>query len=271
MTQDTQKMLWALFFAVQLAIGACGQESSTAETQVLVTVDSDLRADVSKVEVQVLDVRAEVAGSTHLFEIAGDDSWPISFAVAPTRGKEGGSFLVTARGLDAKSELLSESKGILTFVKGKTTTAALWLLNVCRGVTCAGLQTCIGRGAQAGMCDAVPVLDTEVAEPGSQSTSHGGTPPRLMPPAAGTSTESGSATTDGDGGAMRDGSVRTSTVDGGPQVIVPRVENVPTLSGFSTLAEPRSTAGGLLLLDDGFELDARSCNAAGCATASFSP
>lgn len=275
MTQPMHNALSKFLLLLPLALAACGQqEAKNGATQVLVTIDSDLRGDLAKVEVQVLDVRAEVAGSGRNFEIKGDDSWPISFAVSPTRGKESGSFLVVARGMDAKGELLSEAKGLLTFIKGKSTTASLWLLAACRGVTCEGLQTCNGRGSQAGTCDSVPVLDTMIVEAGDPAATPGGMTPTLTPPMSGTSTGmdptlvGGSQEAGVSNGTANEGGVGA---DGGPVAVVPRVANTPTLGGFATLSEPRS-AGGLLLLDDGFEPGERVCNAAGqCAIASFAP
>jgi hypothetical protein len=292
---ETRRLCHALLSLSLLSAIACGQEASaTGKTQVLVTVDSDSRGDIARVEVQVLDVRAEVVGSAHAFEIENDDSWPVSFAVAPPRGKESGSFLVVAHAFDQSGTQISDSKGLLTFIKGKVTTAALWLLAACRGVTCGDLETCNVRGAQAGMCGSVPVLDTEVVEPGTNLPTGGAAPPTLTPPSAAASGASNDPATRGMGASTdptSGGTVDASNPDAGmasgspvqpggggvtdagtdAQVVVPRVSNTPTLGGFSSLSEPRSN-GTMLLLDDGFELGDRTCNAAGfCATASFAP
>jgi hypothetical protein len=279
MNNTTRNLFGTLLVSLCSLLAACGQENAgESKTSVLVTIDSDLRDDVARVEVQILDARAEEVGSAQAFEIENDESWPVTFAVAPSRGKESGSFLVVARGLDREGGLLAESKGLLTFVKGKTTAAALWLWAACRGVTCDGLETCDGRGPEAGNCGAVPVLDTEVIE--SKPTGSDA-PPTLMPPApVGTGTSTGSSMP---GGSDTEGGTATGTnssvgadasSDAGADaaVNVPRVGNTPTLGGLSTLGEPRRTSDGLTLLDDGFELGERLCNSAGlCATASFAP
>jgi hypothetical protein len=123
------------------------------EVIVVVDADSELRAQLAKIEVDVLDETGKHLSDSHSFELTGQTALPLSFGVhqAPS-GAEW--FMVITRGLDPAGELLIQDKAISHFERGKTTHEQVDLSSMCRGNFCSGAtnQAC---KASTGQCQVV--------------------------------------------------------------------------------------------------------------------
>jgi hypothetical protein len=158
----------AASFALLLQTSAsCDQSSDAPKTAVLVRVDSDLREELTSIDVQILDERAQALGSSYSFDLVHNYKLPLSFSVTPPPAKMTGSFLVVARGKGMGGAVLVETKGLFSFAAGRKLGVSLELLQSCRGLLCAPLLTCDATLPEAPVCGPVAPLATHEADDGS--------------------------------------------------------------------------------------------------------
>lgn len=158
----------ALLLALCASAPGC-QDDAADKTRVIVRVDSDMRAELASIDVQVLDQKAQNEGSSFSFDL-DKFTLPLSFAVTPPAKKVAGSFLVVVRGKGRSGALLVEAKGLFNFASGRSLDASLWLLKSCRGVLCSALETCDATEASAPVCG--PVTALEIHDTDSEEASH---------------------------------------------------------------------------------------------------
>jgi hypothetical protein len=139
-------------FAMWLALGACSASELSEQTQIVVTVDSDL-----KVPAEIDRLRIEITGNGSAPVAEADltsDPLPRTLGLVHGGGPLG-PITIKVSGLLGSSTVV-ERELVTSFVKNTTSLISVELESACKNVFCDDGATCV-----AGVCQGIPVVDPD--------------------------------------------------------------------------------------------------------------